>query len=69
MRDESYLMPDGTYTDNINVQAKAWDEIATTIGTALGARVIGFVPNFIFEGGNTLSRYAAVRLYNILKGN
>lgn len=64
----TYLMPDGNYTENIAEQAQAWDKIATKLSEALGVRVIGFVPNYVFAGGSTISRQAGLHLYQILEG-
>ena len=65
---DMFKMPDGTYTADVVKQAKAWDEIAMVLAEAMGVQIIGFDPDYVFQGGTRISREAGFRLYNVLKG-
>jgi len=62
-----YRMPDGSITTDVNEYGKAWTEPGLLVAEALGMRLGGMDPGYLFHGIDWKGSSASIPTYAVLK--
>lgn len=62
-----YRMPDGSITTDVNAYGKAWTEPGEIVANALGMRLGGMDPGYLFHGIDWKGSSGSLPTYAVLK--